>query len=147
MQRVCTPPKPAKESCPDELLGRAKPLHLPSASDQHTIPSIQSETAVAEFPYFFGSAAAELLQFAASIHSRHLLGRRTPRIFSSLLPGRSALIVDRRKKRITTYRTCPLWAQPSYILLGREGTIFVRLAALTARPSLCVPSRTASRGP
>ena len=106
---------------PDELLGRAKPFHLESASDRDRTPSVESETAVAEFPYFFGSVVAELLNLP-HLSIRDVFWVKGPReSFHPYFRDAVALIVDRRKKRIATYRACPLWAQPSYILLGHEG--------------------------
>jgi transcriptional regulator with XRE-family HTH domain len=116
------PSEAGKGAMPDELMGRAKPLHLESASDQNTAPSIQSETAVAEFPYFFGGVAAELFNLP-HLSIRDIFWVKGPReSFHPYFRDAAALIVDRRKKRITTYRACPLWAQPSHILLGHEGT-------------------------
>jgi transcriptional regulator with XRE-family HTH domain len=106
---------------PDELLGRAKPFHLESASDRDRTPSVESETAVAEFPYFFGSAVAELLNLP-HLSIRDVFWVKGPReSFHPYFRDAAAFIVDRRKKRIATYRACPLWAQPSFILLGHEG--------------------------
>jgi transcriptional regulator with XRE-family HTH domain len=116
------PSEAGKEAMPDELLRRAKPLHLDSMSDQDIAPSVQSETAVAEFPYFFGGVAAELLNLP-HLSIRDIFWVEEPReSFHPYFRDAAALIVDRRKKRITMYRACPLWAQPSYILLGHEGT-------------------------
>jgi len=116
------PSEAGKGIMPDELLGRAKPLHLASASDQDIAPYIQSETAVAEIPYFFEGVAAELLHLP-HLSIRDIFWVEGPReSFHPYFRDAAALIVDRRKKRVTTYRACPLWAQPSYILLGHEGT-------------------------
>jgi hypothetical protein len=116
------PSEAGKGAMPDELIGRAKPLHLASASGPDKTPSIQPETVVAEFPYFFGGVAAELLNLP-HLSIRDIFWVEGPReSFHPYFRDAVALIVDRRKKRITTYRACPLWAQPSYILLGHEGT-------------------------
>jgi transcriptional regulator with XRE-family HTH domain len=114
------PSEAGKRAMPDQFLGRAKPLDLESISDQDIAPSVQSETAVAEFPYFFGGVAAELLNLP-HLSIRDIFWVEGPReSFHPYFRDAAALIVDRRKKRITTYRACPLWAQPSYILLGHE---------------------------
>ena len=82
------PSEAGKEVMPDELLGRAKPFHLESASDQTITPSLQIRGCRCGVPLLFRKCSRGAPQFAASIHSRHLLDRRTARIFSSLLSGR-----------------------------------------------------------
>ena len=115
------PSEAGKEAMPDELLTR-RPLHPASVPDQDTSSSIQSDTVVAEFPYFFGDVAAEILHLP-HLSLRDVFWVEGPReSFHPYFRDAAALVVDRRKKRITTYRACPLWAQPSYILLGHEGT-------------------------
>ncbi len=109
-----------QNAMPDELLGRAKQLHLASPTGQDDAPSAQIGTPVAQFPYFFGGAAAELLKLP-HLSIRDIFWIEGPR--ESLHPyfrNAAAIIVDRRKKRITTYPASPLWAQPSYVLLGRD---------------------------
>jgi transcriptional regulator with XRE-family HTH domain len=115
------PPEAGKEAMPDELLGRAKPLHLASAMAEDRAPSAPIETAVAEFPYFLAKSVADLLNLP-HLSIRDIFWLEGPReSFHPYFRDAAALIVDRRKKRITTYHASPLWAQPSYILLGREG--------------------------
>jgi transcriptional regulator with XRE-family HTH domain len=116
------PSEAGKEAMPDELLGRARPLHLVSTADDGDAAPSQTETAVAEFPYFFSAAVADLLNLP-HLSIRDIFWVQGPReSFHPYLRDAAALIVDRRKKRITTYRASPLWAQPSYILMGRDGT-------------------------
>ena len=111
-------PEAGKEAMPDELLGRPKPLNLASATGESDAPAAQSERIVAEFPYFFGAAVAELLNLP-HLSVRDIFWVEAPReSFHPYLRDAAALIVDRRQKRITTYRASPLWAQPSYVLLG-----------------------------
>jgi transcriptional regulator with XRE-family HTH domain len=115
------PSEAGKEAMPDELLRRVKPFHLASPTGQDDAPATQIETPVADFPYFFSSAAAELLKLP-HLSIRDIFWVEGPReSFHPYLRDAVALIVDRRKKRITTCRGSPLWAQPSYVLLGREG--------------------------
>jgi len=116
------PSEAGKEAMPDELLERAKPLHLASTTAEDDAPPTQPETEVAEFPYFFGVAVADLLNLP-HLSMRDIFWVEGPReSFHPYYRDAAALIVDRRKKRITTYRASPLWAQPSYLLMGREGT-------------------------
>jgi len=116
------PSEAGKEAMPDELLGRARPLHLASTADEGNAAPSRTESAVAEFPYFFGAAVADLLNLP-HLSIRDIFWVQGPReSFHPYLRDAAALIVDRRKKRITTYRASPLWAQPSYILMGRDGT-------------------------
>ena len=115
------PSEAGKEAMPDELLERAKPLHLASATAQDDAPPSQTERAIAEFPYFFGATVADLLNLP-HLSIRDIFWVEGPReSFHPYFRDAAALIVDRRKKRITTYRASPLWAQPSYVLVGREG--------------------------
>jgi hypothetical protein len=110
-----------KDAMPDELVGRSGPSGVAFAPDQDENPPLQSDDAVAEFPYFFGDAVAELLKLPRlSIRDVFLVSQSTDS-FHPYFRSAAALVVDRRKKRITTCRTSPLWAQPSYILLGRDG--------------------------
>ena len=137
MQRGCVRPKPAKRAMPDELTGTSQTARSRIACQTRTwLRPIQSETAVAEFPYFFGGVAAQLLNLP-HLSIRDIFWVEGPReSFHPYFRDAVALIVDRRKKRITTYRACPLWAQPSYILLGHEGTYrlrFVRLGRQNTR--------------
>lgn len=116
------PSEAGQEAMPDELLGRAKPLHLAATTDEDHVASAQTATAVAEFPYFFSAAVADLLNLP-HLSIRDIFWVQGPReSFHPYFRDAVALIVDRRKKRITTYRSSPLWAQPSYVLMGRDGT-------------------------
>jgi hypothetical protein len=75
---------------------------------------------LAEFPYYFGRTAAgyfgmedlsmrDLFWFVPSKQSFH-----------PYLADTVVLIVDRKKKRVIAEPQAPLWAQPLYVLLGRD---------------------------
>lgn len=103
---------------PDELMGRAKPSGIEVAM---TRPPMSSRQHFAEFPYYFGGAAAELLQMP-HLSIRDIFWMEGPRkSFHPYLADAAAVIIDRRTKRVTSHPTSPLWAQPCYILLGRDG--------------------------
>ena len=110
-----------RDPMPNELLGRAAPRGAAHVTDRNSIVSGQRRNPVAEFPYFFARAVAEMFQMPhLSIRDIFWIGR--PReSFHPYLADAAALIIDRRKKRITSQPSAPLWAQPSYILLGHDG--------------------------
>jgi hypothetical protein len=90
-------------------------------TDHNSIVSGQRRTSALEFPYFFGRAVAELFQMPhLSIRDIFWIGG-SRESFHPYLADAAALIIDRRKKRITSQPSAPLWAQPSYILLGHDG--------------------------
>lgn len=108
-----------RDSMPDELLGRAKPSLVPSAMVRDG--AAEKIEAGLEVPYSFGGTAAELLKLPY-LSVRDVFWVEGPRAsFHPYFWNAVALIVDRRKKRIATYPGAPLWAQPSYVLVGREG--------------------------
>jgi hypothetical protein len=109
-----------KDAIPEEL----------SAQDQ-TVPQLGSDTtgprgvhgrpALAEFPYFFGRIVAEHLKLShISVRDMFLI-RGGGQHFHPYLADTVVLIVDRRKKRIRTLPHAPLWAQPLYVLVQRDG--------------------------
>jgi len=112
------------EPMPDELLGRALLRGTEAArsvAGKELIPSGQRSNSVAEFPYFLGRAAAELLKMPhLSIRDIFWVGR-SRESFHPYLADAVAIIINRRKKRITSRPSSPLWAQPAYILLGHDG--------------------------
>jgi transcriptional regulator with XRE-family HTH domain len=133
------PSEAGKEAMPDELLGRAKPRYDLSTTGEGDASATQMETTVAEFPYFFGAAAAEILNLP-HLSVRDIFWVAGPRESSHpYLRDAAALIVDRRKKRITTYRTSPLWAQPSYVLLGRDAKYVCTSCGLDGRTLVMRP--------
>jgi hypothetical protein len=104
-----------KDVMPDHLLGRTSPENGPGNVSDSRIPSI-----VAEFPYSFGQAAAEFFNLDhLSLRNLFWMGRPRPS-FHPYLADAAVLIVDRRKKRVRTLPEAPLWAQPLYLLLGRD---------------------------
>ena len=118
------PSDAGRDTMPDELLGRVPLRGVESADsieDNELISPAQGNNSVAEFPYFLGRAAAELFKMPhLSIRDIFWVGR--PRkSFHPYLADAVAIIINRRKKRITSRPSSPLWAQPSYILLGHDG--------------------------
>ena len=112
------------DSMPEELLGRdrlqgAALSESPAAGERG--PSAPSGHSLAEFPYFLGQAVAEYFEMPhLSIRDIFSVGRARES-FHPYLADAVAIIVDRRQKRITSRPSHPLWAQPSYILLGHDG--------------------------
>lgn len=106
-----------KDAIPDELLAQGQ---TPGFSATRS-PSVPGERILAEFPYFFGRIVAEYLRLGhISIRDLFLIGD-TGRHFHPYLAYAIVLIVDRRKKRIRTLPHAPLWAQPLYVLVQRNG--------------------------
>ena len=104
-----------RDGIPDEFLDRAAPR--PPLPNEHVRP----HRPLLEFPYFFGRAAAALFQMDhLSIRDLFWTGRPRPS-FHPYLADAIVLILDRRKKRIMTVPHAPLWAQPLYVLLRRDG--------------------------
>jgi len=107
-----------KDAMPEGLLGR---IGEPRLSDE--VSSSGGDT-VAQFPYFFGRAVAELFKMDhLSIRDLFWIGSPQPS-FHPYLADAAIVIVDRRRKRITTLPHAPLWAQPLYVLLGRDSRYF-----------------------
>jgi hypothetical protein len=105
---------------PDELRNGAAPLNIPTArADEGSRGSPHREMAV--LPFFFGRAAGEFLKMEhLSIRDIFRMGRAT-KSFHPYLADALAVIIDRHKKRVTTQPHVPLWAQPLYVLLRRDG--------------------------
>lgn len=102
-----------REVMPGELLGRTVP--------REASPDPQDKPVLAQFPASFGRAAAELFKMDhLSVRDLFSAGDQK-RSFHPYLADAVALIVDRRKKRVVTLRHLPLWAQPLYVLLQRNG--------------------------
>lgn len=109
------------DAMPDELRGRAGLGERESLTSRETTPAPERRNSLAEFPYFFGRAAADLFQMP-HLSIRDIFWIDGPReTFHPYLADAAAIIINRRKKRITSQPCAPLWAQPSYILLGRDG--------------------------
>jgi len=101
---------------PDELVGRVVP-RVRASEEPKPAPSI---VPLAEFPYSFGQIAAEYFGMQ-DLSMRDLFWFvPSPQSFHPYLADANVLIVDRRKKRIVAQPQAPLWAQPLYVLLGRE---------------------------
>jgi hypothetical protein len=115
------PSEAGKDPMPDELLDRTTPSHIRPHEGREPFSSGHDKNILAQFPYFFGRAAAELFKMDhLSIRDVFSIDGRG-RSFHPYLDNAIALIVDRRKKRITMFPHAPLWAQPLYILLGHDG--------------------------
>lgn len=116
-----------QNAMPDELLARADPTGVKS---KHTPERTLQGNTLAELPYFFGRAAAEFLRMAhLSIRDIFWIGR--PRkSFHPYLADALAVIVNHHKKRVIVQPRVPLWAQPLYVLLGRDGEYFCASCSL-----------------
>lgn len=115
------PSEAGKEVMPAEMLGRVTPQGSELPARNPPIVSGQRSDSVAEFPYFFGRAVAELFEMP-HLSIRDIFWIGGPRkSFHPYLADAAAIIIDRRKKRIRSYPSAPLWEQPSYILLGHDG--------------------------
>jgi hypothetical protein len=102
---------------PDELMNR-KVLRVRESEEQ--LRSEPGSVPLAEFPYTFGRAAAEY--FGMEYLSMRDLFWFVPssQSFHPYLADTDVLIVDRRRKRVVAQPQAPLWAQPLYVLLGRD---------------------------
>jgi hypothetical protein len=110
-----------QNAMPDELQDGAVPSN-PQAGRADRGPSggPHRET-VAVLPSFFGRAAGEFLKMEhLSIRDIFWMGH-PKKSFHPYLADALAVIVDRHKKRVTTQPHVPLWAQPLYVLLRRDG--------------------------
>jgi len=109
--------KAGKEPLPDEFLT----LGQPGAANTTRAASLPGSPVLAEFPYFFGHTIAEHLKMHhLSIRDMFLM-TDAGQHFHPYLADAAVLIVDRRKKRIRTIPQAPLWAQPLYVLVQRNG--------------------------
>ncbi len=115
------PSQAGSDPMPDELRGQVTLRGAAPVTNRSSSVSGQRHTSAVEFPYFFGRAVAELFQMPhLSIRDIFWVGG-SRESFHPYLADAAALIVDRRKKRIVSHPSAPLWAQPSYILLGHDG--------------------------
>jgi hypothetical protein len=110
-----------KDAMPDDLLAQVNPASFQAATARGPAASQEGGNALAEFPYFFSSAVAELLKMP-HLSIRDIFWIEGPRkSFHPYLADAAAVIIDRRRKRVTSHLSSPLWAQPCHILLGRDG--------------------------
>lgn len=106
---------------PDALLGRVVPSQIKSDNSRERMSSGLQGHTLAELPYFFGRAAAEFLKMEhLSIRDIFWIGH-PGKTFHPYLADALAVIIDHHKKRVTVEPRLPLWAQPLYVLLGRDG--------------------------
>jgi len=95
-----------------------------------------SEKVLAELPSFMGGTAAEYFKLRRiSLRDLFAVGRS----FRSLHPylaDTALLIVDRRKKQIISLSHAPLWAQPLYVLVRRNGSFLCAACVPEAGQSL-----------
>jgi hypothetical protein len=110
-----------QNAMPEELLDRVVPSHVIPKDTREGARADPQGSTLAELPYFFGRAAAEFLKMEhLSIRDIFWIGQ--PRkSFHPYLADALAVIIDRHKKRVTVQPRIPLWAQPLYVLLGRDG--------------------------
>jgi hypothetical protein len=112
------------DAMPDELLRRVSLQgveHTETAVGDPLISSGRASNSLAEFPYFLGQAAAEYFKMPElSIRDIFSFGNQRVSVHP-YLANAVAVIINRRSKRITSRPSAPLWAQPSYVLLGHDG--------------------------
>jgi len=103
------------EAIPDEFVDRA------GSVSAHGGAALSSEKSLlAELPCFFGRAAVEYFKMPRiSLRDLFSVGNRT-RSFHPYLAEAAVLIVDRRKKQISSLAQAPLWAQPLYVFVRRN---------------------------
>lgn len=106
---------------PDELRDGAVPLHLESVRADGGPSGTPPRDTAAVLPFFFGRAAGEFLKME-HLSIRDIFGMgHAKKSFHPYLADALAVIIDRHKKRVTTQPHVPLWAQPLYVLLRRDG--------------------------
>jgi hypothetical protein len=126
-----------KEVMPNEFTGRASTHDSETRLGEPHL--VRGEADIAQFPFFFGTATAELLKMPhVSIRDIFLFSGPKPS-FHPYFQNVLAIVVDRRRKRILTYRASPLWAQPSYVLLGRDGNYLCTSCAADGRTLVVRP--------
>jgi hypothetical protein len=104
------------EAVPPELANRAS-----SASERGRATRSSEKSLLAELPYFFGQAAAEYFKMPRlSLRDLFSVGNST-RSFHPYLAEAAVLVIDRRQKQIRSLAHAPLWAQPLYVLIRRNG--------------------------
>jgi hypothetical protein len=99
---------------PDAIMDRtAPPARESKSSGLDGVPLV-------EFPYILGRTAAEFFGME-DLSMRDLFWFVPSRqSFHPYLADAILLIVDRRKKRVVSQLQTPLWAQPLYVLMGRD---------------------------
>jgi hypothetical protein len=102
---------------PDELMDRAVPSVRESEEPKRPEPGTGP---LAEFPYSFGRIIAEYFGMQGLSMRDLFWFVPASQSFHPYLADTDVLIVDRRKKRVVAQPQAPLWAQPLYVLLGRE---------------------------
>jgi len=110
-----------QNTMPDELRDGAVASNLATGRGDGGPTGSPHREPVAVLPYFFGRAAGQFLKMEhLSIRDIFWMGHPT-KSFHPYLADALALVVDRHKKRVTTQPHVPLWAQPLYVLLRRDG--------------------------
>lgn len=110
-----------KDPMPDAMRGRVTLHNVDNPSGRETDSPPKRGPVSIEFPHVFATAAARLFQMPhLSIRDIFWIGGAR-KSFHPFLAAAAAIVVDRRKKRIRWHPSGPLWAQPSYVLLGRDG--------------------------
>lgn len=134
------PEKAGKDTMPEKFTARATaPQVHDSAFPSSELQFPPDERKVAQFPFFFGTAAADFLKMP-HLSVRDIFVISGPRAsFHPYFRNVLAIVVDRRRKRILTYRASPLWAQPSYILVGRDGGYLFTSCAADGRTLVVRP--------
>ncbi len=106
---------------PGQLRDGAVPLNIETVRADRGPSGTPPREAAAVLPFFFGRAAGEFLKMEhLSIRDIFWMGH-AQKSFHPYLADALAVIVDRHKKRVTTQPHVPLWAQPLYVLLRRDG--------------------------
>ena len=120
------------DAIPDELANGVRGGFKPG----HVLRS--SEKVLAELPRFIGGAAAEYFKMR-HISLRDLFSvERSFQSFHPYLTEAALLVVDRRKKQISSLAHAPLWAQPLYVLIRRNGTFLCAACVPEAGQGLIV---------
>ena len=102
---------------PAELMNRNAP-QFPATDERARLG--RGTVQLAEFPYHFGRTAAEYFDME-DLSMRDLFWFvPSSQSFHPYLADTAVLIVDRKKKRVIAQPQAPLWAQPLYVLLGRD---------------------------
>jgi hypothetical protein len=117
------------DAIPGELASRFKSAVEPGRA-------APSEKVLAELPHFVAGAAAEYFKMRRiSLRDLFSVGRSF-RSFHPYLAGAALLVVDRRKKQLASLSHAPLWAQPLYVLIRRNGSFLCAACVPEAGQSL-----------
>jgi len=110
------------EPIPDNLLPRPKPESLGTTENSHTTFLGHVAQEFGEIPFFLREALGVLCGLPNfSLRDIFWVGSQRDSHHPYLARATFA-IVNRRYKRPASFRSAPLWAQPLYILLLRDGT-------------------------